>query len=99
MDTQSPPQRAERITKWTLHVAKRRHASTICRAAKVTFVAIRRVGVGPGVKIDSQRSVTKDAIGKVGLTLCRDEEFEQEGSASGRKFLSIRAQSGAPWKR
>ena len=76
MDTQSPPQRAERITKWMLHVAKRRHARTICRAAKVTFVAIRRVGVGPGVKIDSQSFVAKDAIGKLGRNGIGDEELD-----------------------
>lgn len=70
MDPQSPPQRAERTTKWILHVAKRRHARTICRAVNVTFVAIRRVGVGPGVKIDSQRFVTKDVIEKRRLALC-----------------------------
>ena len=54
-----------------LHVAKRRQAKTICKAAKVTFVAIRRVGVGPGVKIDSQRFVAKDVIGENRLAQSR----------------------------
>ena len=37
----------------------RRRRSTSCRHAKETFVATRRVEVGPGVKIDWKRSVMK----------------------------------------
>lgn len=33
-----------------------------CRAAKVTLVARRRVGVGPAVKTDSQRLGRKSAM-------------------------------------
>lgn len=40
----------------------RSRRSTSWRAAKVTFVAIRRVGVGPEVKMDSQRLGRKSAI-------------------------------------
>lgn len=48
--------------KWTEYVAIRRSRSTSCRAANVTFVAMRRVGVGPGVKMDIARSVKKVAM-------------------------------------
>lgn len=37
-------------------------ANTTCRAAKVTFVATRSVGVGPGVKMDSQRFWKNEAM-------------------------------------
>jgi len=36
-------------------VVARRMPRTSCRAAKVTLVAMRRVGVGPGVKMEPQR--------------------------------------------
>ncbi len=42
------------------YVARRRARRTTWRQAKDAFVAIRRVGVGPGVKIDSQREVRND---------------------------------------
>lgn len=41
-------------------MSKRRSVS--CRHANATFVAIRRVGVGPGVKMDSKRLVMKAAM-------------------------------------
>lgn len=44
------------------YVAMRRRRRTSCRAANVAFVAIRRVGVGPGVKMDIARSVRKVAM-------------------------------------
>ena len=52
----------DRTIKCTLYVAKRRAASTTWRAAKETFVAKRRDGVGPGVKIEEMRSVRKAAM-------------------------------------
>jgi hypothetical protein len=52
----------ERATKWKLWVAMSREMKRICRLKKVMFVAISSVGVGPGVKIDSQREVRNDAM-------------------------------------
>lgn len=57
-----PALRMERATKWNEWVAMRRDIKRICRLKKVTFVAINRVGVGPGVKTDSQREVKNDAM-------------------------------------
>lgn len=57
-----PPQRTERIAKWMEEVVTRRTRSRSWRVPKVALVAMSRVGVGPGVKIDSQRSTMKDDI-------------------------------------
>lgn len=62
---QRPPDIADNTTKCMLCVAKRSRARTSWRAAKVTFVAIRSVGVGPGVNIDSQSSDTNVAMAEV----------------------------------
>ena len=45
-----------------LRVATRRISRRNCSVAKVAFVATKRVGVGPGVKMEPQRSSRKDAI-------------------------------------
>lgn len=42
----------------------RRPSRRSWRAAKATFVAMSRVGVGPGTKIEFQRSSKKEAIGR-----------------------------------
>jgi len=43
-------------------VRKARTKRTSCRPANDTLVAIIRVGVGPGVKIEDMRSVRKAAM-------------------------------------
>lgn len=48
-----------------LYVAMRRPSRRSWRAAKATFVAMRRVGVGPGTKMELQRSSKKVAIGRL----------------------------------
>lgn len=45
-----------------LEVATKRPKSVTCRHAKVAFAAARSVGVGPGVKMDWNRSVRKADI-------------------------------------
>lgn len=57
-----PPQRTERMAKCMLEVAMRRPRRRACSEAKVTFVAMRSVGVVPGVKTDSHRLVRKSAM-------------------------------------
>jgi hypothetical protein len=59
---QRPAQRTERMAKWMEEVVKRRTRRRSCRVPKVALVARRRVGVVPGVKTDSQRSVRKVAM-------------------------------------
>ena len=67
MDHQSPAQRKERTTKWMLVVRMRRRRKTSWRAAKEMLVATRRVGVGPGVKMDVKRSVMKVVMVQVNM--------------------------------
>lgn len=55
------------MTKWMLYVAISRASKRNCRAAKVTFVATRNVGVGPGVKTADQRFSTKLAMAANGV--------------------------------
>ena len=50
-----PAQRMERMPKWMEAVVMRRTRRSSWRELKVMLVARRRVGVGPGVKTDSQR--------------------------------------------
>jgi hypothetical protein len=71
MPYQRPAQRPERTTKWMLEVAMRRIRRRSWRAPKEALVAMRRVGVGPGVKMDSQRSTRKLAMveGLAGVSL------------------------------
>jgi hypothetical protein len=45
-----------------LYVARRRMKRRVCKAAKVTFVARRRVGVGPAVKMLDHRSSINDGM-------------------------------------
>ena len=62
MPYQRPAQRPESTTKWMLEVAMRRIRRRSWSAPKEALVAMRRVGVGPGVKMDSQRSTRKLAM-------------------------------------
>lgn len=63
-----PPQMTERMRKWMEWVKLRRAKRRSCRQPKEALVATRRAGVGPGVKIDSQRAVRKeDMVGVGGL--------------------------------
>ena len=59
---QRPAQSTERITKWIEEVVMRSMKRRTWSVPKVALVAIRRVGVGPGVKTDSQRLVMNVAI-------------------------------------
>lgn len=61
----NPALKKERITKCTLYVAIRRTRRTHCKAAKETFVATIKEGVGPGVNIELIRLVRKVAIADV----------------------------------
>jgi hypothetical protein len=61
---QRPAHSTERTAKWIECVKRRREKRTSCKAPKVALVAIKRVGVGPGVKMDSHRSTMKlDILG------------------------------------
>lgn len=58
------------MTKWMLCVPRRRAKRTAWRAAKEALVALRRVGVVPGVKMLDQRSSRKDAMLANGVRVC-----------------------------
>lgn len=49
-----------------LRVKNRRTDSTAINMMNAPYVALRRLGVTPGVKTDSHRSETKDAMRKEG---------------------------------
>lgn len=53
--------------KWMLYVAINKARKRSCSAANDAFVATRRVGVAPGVKMDSQRFSKKVAMFVFGL--------------------------------
>jgi len=57
-----PAHRKDRTAKWTEEVEMSRVRRSSCRAPKEAFVAIRRVGVVPGVKTEDQRFSKKVAI-------------------------------------
>jgi len=65
MAAQRPLHNTDSTMKWMFHVAKSNRASITCSAANVVLVATNRVGVGPGVKMDSQRPCRKEAIATV----------------------------------
>lgn len=50
------------MMKWMLRVPRSRAKRTAWRAAKVALVALRRVGVVPGVKMLDQRFSRNDAM-------------------------------------
>lgn len=62
MDHHRAPDKTDRTKKWMLYVARRRANRRAWRAAKVTLVAMRREGVGPGVKMLDQRSSINEPI-------------------------------------
>lgn len=62
MEYQSPPQMVDSTRKCREYVATRRMKRSSWRAAKAAFVAISRVGVGPGVKMEFQSSSRKEAM-------------------------------------
>lgn len=52
----------DKTTKWREYVAISRTKRRSWRAAKAALVAIRRVGVGPGVKMEFQSSSRNEAM-------------------------------------
>jgi hypothetical protein len=81
MEYHRPALIRESATKWRLEVARRRPKKTSWRAAKVTFVAIRRVGVGPGVKMLDHSSSMKEAMVVV-VVITTVEDRGREGVRS-----------------
>ena len=79
----------DRATKWRLYVARRRARKINWSAAKVTLVAIKSVGVGPGVKMLDHRSPMKEAmIFKMKLEIRRLQgEGVRELESVGGKWL------------
>ena len=54
--------RKDRTRKCTLYVARSKAKRMVWSPAKEMFVAVIRVGVGPGVNIELKRSVMKVAM-------------------------------------
>ena len=69
-----PAERIDKATKCMLWVARSRAKNRICREKKVMLVARRRVGVGPGVKMEVQRDSRNVAMSVVeGLRTSKGE--------------------------